>query len=117
MKITKQIKAELLRDIVKLPEEITGDTLLEVTVQDIPVQGTEVREGHRRGSRELKEMFESRIRAASSELNFTEEVFTLDEVQWQDLNEVKTYFEGQGYGVKVEQEGGKVRFKILWRYV
>lgn len=114
MKIKKTIRAGLIRGIISLPEEITDDTLLELTVQEALPEKTP---DNRRGCQELKELFESRIRAAAPELNFTEEVFALDEVQWQDLNEVKAHFEGQGYGVKMDQENNRIRFKILWRYV
>ena len=115
MKIRKTIRAGLIRGIISLPEEISDDLLLEVTVQEAAPD--KVWEDNRRSPRELKELFESRIRAAAPELNFTEEVFALEEIQWQDLNEVKAHFESQGYGVKMDQENNRVRFKILWRYV
>lgn len=118
MIIRKKIKAELLKGVIKLPDEIADDALLEITIEELNPAHLDEPEGeHRRSTRELKDLFESRIRAAASHENFTEEVFSLSEVEWQDLNDVKAYFEQEGYGVKMDQQGDNIRIKILWRYV
>lgn len=118
MTIRKQMKAEVLKDIIKLPENIKDDDLLEVTIREvkhISEVGRIIQP--KRGSEELIRFFQSRIRTAAPELTCTEEVFSLDEVEWRDLNEVMAHFEEAGYGVKISQQDDRVRIKILWRYV
>ena len=117
MTLRKTIKAGLLKDIIKLPDDIQEDTLVEITVREVHPAGVHKdQDDHKKTFEEMKNLFESRIRAASTQLNFTEEVFLLDEVEWQDLNEIKSYFESQGYGVRIDQQDQRVRIKILWRY-
>lgn len=118
MIIRKRIKAELLQGVIKLPPEIKDDTMLDLTIEVAnPAEEKEASGEHVRSSAEIRNLFQSRIRAAGIEQNFVEEVFSLDEIEWQDLNEVKASFEEDGYGVKINQQDNCVRVKILWRYV
>lgn len=118
MTIRKHIKAEILREIIKLPEDIANDAILELTIREAaPDKTVSEPAGRKRTAEELIRLFHSRIRAASPEVNFTEEVFSLEEVEWRDLNEVMAHFEEEGYGVKIHQQGNRVQLKILWRYV
>lgn len=118
MIIRKKVKAELLREIIKLPEEIKDETLLDLTIEEAQTaEKAQAADEHLKSFREIKVLFESRIRAAGGEENFVEEVFSLDEVAWQDLNEIKSTFETEGYGVRINQQDNCVRVKILWRYV
>lgn len=117
MVIRKKIKAALLKEVLNLPEEITDDTVLYLTIEDAePAQPEATGEEHRKGFKEIRTLFQSRIRAAGIEENFAEEVFSLEEVTWQDLNEIKSRFEEEGYGVNINQQDNYVRIKILWRY-
>lgn len=117
MIIRKRIKAGLLKKVIKLPQEITDDTILDLIIEEadpsIPDDGTDE---PFQCFKDIKTLFESRIRAAGTDQNFVEEVFSLDEIAWQDLNEIKASFEAEGYGVKIDQQDNFVRVKILWRY-
>ena len=117
MVIRKKIKAALLKAVLKLPEEIKDDTLLYLTIEDgEPSEKDQTGCEHRRGFNEIRTLFQSRIRAAGIEENFAEEVFSMEEITWQDLNEIKSSFEEEGYGVTINQQDKFVRIKILWRY-
>lgn len=118
MIIRKKIKAGLLKEIIKLPDEIEDEMLLDLTIEETsPAIIDRGADDHRKSLRELKVLFQSRIRAAGPEENCVEEVFRLDEVAWEDLNEIKANFELEGYGVQITQKEHSVRVKILWRYV
>lgn len=116
MIIRKQIKAGLLKDLIQLPLEFGDDTLLDLIIEEAHPTVPSVTGDERKCYRDLRNLFQSRIRAARAEENFVEEVFSLDEVAWQDLNEIKACFEEEGYGVKITQQEKHVRVKILWRY-
>ena len=117
MIIKKKIKAGLLKTVIKLPEEITDDMLLNLTIEEsAPSTQTAGQDEHLKCFTDIKILLQSRIRAAGSDQNFVEEVFSLDQIAWQDLNEIKASFEEEGYGVKINQQYTFVRVKILWRY-
>lgn len=117
MIIRKRIKAELLKDIVKLPDEISDDTMLELVISKaVPREKDKAGDDHRLTAQDLSDLFHSRLRVASTEEKFLEEVFSLNDVSWQDINEMKAAFEEEGYGVRIDQEGNGVRIKVLRRY-
>lgn len=117
MMIKKQIKAGVLKEIFKLPEDIKDEDLLEVSISKVdPLNETKACE-KKLSYEDLVRLFNSRIRACAPEIYFVEEIFSLDEVDWRDLNEVMVHFENEGYGVKINQQGERVQMKVLWRYV
>lgn len=113
----KKIKAEALKKVFKLPEDIEDDDVLEVSIRKIDERAEVDTRERKLSYKELIELFNSRIRACAPEIYFVEEIFSLDEVDWRDLNEAMVYFEAEGYGVKIKQQGQRVQMKILWRYV
>lgn len=117
MIIRKRLRAEQVRAILELPEEIKDDAMLEIIIRDVAPQE---KEGHKAERsqlvRELMDLFYSRIRAASNEELVLEEFITLDEVSWQDLNKAKTIIEAQGYGVTIDEQGNYIRVKVLRRF-
>lgn len=112
MIIKKRIEAKKLRDIMDLPEDIQDDVMVNLTM-DCPNPGKEQKVWQ---AQDLRRLFLSRIQAAKVEEQFTDEVFTTEEISWEDLNEVKAQLEEEGYGVKVEQQGDRIYMKVLWRY-
>lgn len=117
MMIRKRIKAERLKDIVKLPDEISDDTMLELVItKAAPREKDPGGDDHRLTAGDLCDLFHSRLRVASTEEKLLEEVFSLSDVSWQDINEMKTILEDEGYGVRIDQQGNSVRIKVLRRY-
>ena len=113
----KKIEARVLKKIFKLPEDIKDDDVLEVSIRKVnDVTEAETQE-KKLSYKDLVELFNSRIRACAPEVYFVEEIFSLKEVDWRDLNEAMVHFEEEGYGVKIKQQGQRVQMKILWRYV
>ncbi len=117
MIIRKRVKAELLKDIVKLPDDILDETMLEIIITKAePREKDQAGDDHRVTARDLCDLFHSRLRVAGSEENFLEEVFSLNHLSWQDINQMKAILEEEGYGVRIDQQGNNVRIKVLRRY-
>ncbi|NLB21884.1 MAG: hypothetical protein GX833_01275 [Clostridium sp.] len=113
----KRIRAEVLKAVFKLPEDIQDDDVLEVSIRKVDEVAEAETQERKLSYKDLVDLFNSRIRACSPESYSVEEIFSLDEVDWRDLNEAMVHFEEEGYGVKIKQQGERVQMKILWRYV
>lgn len=118
MIIRKRIKAKQLKGLVDLPVGISDDTLLELAITEVKFQEKgESRDNDRVTARDLLDLFHSRLRVVGTGGQPPEEVFSLEDVSWQDISEMKAALEEEGYGVQIDQSGNNVRIKLLLRFV
>lgn len=104
MRHTLIIKTELLRSIIPLPEDFSGDEV-ELTITPLPKQ---------EAPGKIIKLFNDRIAKAPADKTFETEVFDEAVIPARALEEIKHSFEERGFKVKINKIGGKIMITILW---